>query len=160
VHNDFLNVYIQPDVCNGCAYCVAACPFGVITRSEMDGHAHKCTLCFDRQRDDLVPACAKACPTQSIQFGPIDELRARARQRVEELHKRGTSGAYLYGDNASDTYSALSSFYLLVDRPSVYGLPEQPFNPWLNMRGDYLRSVVSGLVLLAALLVMFLLLGH
>ncbi len=78
IHNEFGNVYIQPDICNGCAYCVAACPFGVITRSTIDGHAHKCTLCYDRQRDGLVPACAKACPTASIQFGPIEELRERA----------------------------------------------------------------------------------
>ena len=85
IHNEFGNVYIQPDICNGCAYCIAACPFGVITRSTIDGHAHKCTLCYDRQRDGLVPACAKACPTESIQFGPIDELRERARKRVEEL---------------------------------------------------------------------------
>ena len=110
---------------------MAACPFGVITRSEMDGHAHKCTLCFDRQRDDLVPAPREGCPTQSIQFGPI--INSPARQRVEDLHNRGVSDAYLYGDSASATYSALHSFYLLVDRPQVYGLPEQPFNPWLNM---------------------------
>ena len=100
VHNEFENVYIQPDICNGCAYCIAACPFGVITRSSFDGHAHKCTLCFDRQSDGLVPACAKACPTQSIQFGPIDELREKARKRVEELHRRGVPAAYLYGDDA------------------------------------------------------------
>ena len=85
IYNEFSNVYIQPDICNGCAYCIAACPFGVITRSHFDGHAHKCTLCYDRQRDGLVPACAKACPTASIQFGPIDELRERARRRVAEL---------------------------------------------------------------------------
>ena len=89
IYNEFGNVYIQHDICNGCAYCVAACPFGVIARSTLDGHAHKCTLCYDRQRDGLVPACAKACPTASIQFGPIDELRERARERVEELHRRG-----------------------------------------------------------------------
>ena len=98
IHNEFGNVYIQPDICNGCAYCIAACPFGVITRSTIDGHAHKCTLCYDRQTDGLVPACAKACPTESIQFGPIDELRERARKRVEELHERGVTDAYLYGD--------------------------------------------------------------
>ena len=98
IHNEFGNVYIQPDICNGCAYCIAACPFGVITRSTIDGHAHKCTLCYDRQSDGLVPACAKACPTESIQFGPIDELRERARKRVEDLHRRGVTDAYLYGD--------------------------------------------------------------
>src|SRR5690348_4624632 len=123
LHNEFDNVYIQPDICNGCAYCIAACPFGVITRASFDGHAHKCTLCYDRQRDGLVPACAKACPTASIQFGEIEELRQRARKRVEELHRRGVTGAHLYGDSPGRSYSGLNSFYLLVDRPSVYGLP-------------------------------------
>jgi len=152
IYNEFGNVYIQPDICNGCAYCIAACPFGVITRSTIDGHAHKCTLCFDRQRDGLVPACAKACPTESIQFGPVDELRERARNRVEDLHDRGVNDAYLYGERPSETYSGLNSFYLLVDRPSVYGLPETPVNPWLRMKGDYVRALVSGLVSLAVLL--------
>ena len=159
IHNEFENVYIQPDICNGCAYCIAACPFGVITRSTIDGHAHKCTLCYDRQRDGMVPACAKACPTESIQFGPIDELRERARRRVEDLHRRGVSDAYLYGDVAGESYSALNSFYLLVDRPSVYGLPERPVNPWLAMRGDYLRAVLGGLVSIGVLLAAMLLGG-
>ncbi len=152
IHNEFDNIYIQPDICNGCAYCIAACPFGVITRSTFDGHAHKCTLCFDRQADGMVPACAKACPTASIQFGPVEELRERARKRVEVLHERGVTDAYLYGDVPSETYSELNSFYLLVDRPSVYGLPDVPRNPWLEMRGDYVRAMVSGLVSLAVLL--------
>ena len=157
LHNEFENVYIQADICNGCSYCIAACPFGVITRASFDGHSHKCTLCYDRQKDGLVPACAKACPTASIQFGPLDELRKRARQRLETLHSRGETGAYLYGDRATDSYSALNSFYLLVDRPATYGLPEVPFNPWLHMKGDYLRSLLSGLVTLMVLLAVLLL---
>ena len=158
IQNEFENIYIQADICNGCSCCVAACPFGVITRSSMGGHSHKCTLCYDRQRDGLEPACAKACPTQSIHFGPVDELRKQARKRVEELHRRGVTQAYLYGDAATETYSEMHSFYLLVDRPSVYGLPDRPFNPWLNMAGDYTRSIVGGLAaIVALLLVVFLL---
>jgi formate dehydrogenase iron-sulfur subunit len=160
IHNEFHNVYIQADICNGCSYCVAACPFGVITRSTFDGHSHKCTLCYDRQRDGLVPACAKACPTQSIQFGPIETLRARAQKRVEDLHQRGVATAYLYGDTSSETYSSLNSFYLLVDRPAVYGLPEKPFNPWLHMGGDYVRALVGGLLAAAVLVGVFLSLGR
>ena len=159
VRTEFDTVVIQSDACNGCRDCIAACPFGVITRSTIDGHAHKCTLCYDRQRDGMVPACAKACPTESIQFGPIDELRERARRRVEDLHRRGVSDAYLYGDVAGESYSALNSFYLLVDRPSVYGLPERPVNPWLAMRGDYLRAVLGGLVSIGVLLAAMLLGG-
>jgi len=158
IHNDFENVYIQADICNGCSSCVAACPFGVITRSDMGGHSHKCTLCFDRQRDGLVPACAKACPTESIQYGPIEELRERAHKRVEELQERGVTKVQLYGDAATDTYSALHSFYLLLDKPSVYGLPDNPYNPWLNMMGDYARSVAGGFSAIVVLLVVVLLL--
>jgi formate dehydrogenase iron-sulfur subunit len=160
LHNEFENVYIQPDICNGCSYCVAACPFGVITRASFDGHSHKCTLCYDRQKDGLEPACAKACPTGSIQFGPLAELRERARRRVEELHRRGVPSAYLYGDAPTAAYSGLNSFYLLVDRPSVYGLPDEPFNPWLRMGGDYVRALAGALAAVAVLVAVFLLLGH
>ena len=145
-------VFLRASQINGCAYCIAACPFGVITRATLDGHAHKCTLCYDRQRDGLVPACAKACPTESIQFGPIDELRERARKRVEDLHRRGVKDAHLYGDVPGASYSELNSFYLLVDRPSVYGLPEMPVNPWLAMKGDYIRAVLGLLLSIAVLL--------
>ncbi len=158
IQNEFQNVYIQADICNGCSCCIAACPFGVITRSEMGGHSHKCTLCYDRQRDGLEPACAKACPTQSIQFGTVEELREKANKRVEELHQRGLPKAYLYGDTATDTYSEMHSFYLLLDKPSVYGLPDAPFNPWLHMMGDYVRSVAGGLAAIAVLLAVIFLL--
>ncbi|HZW29888.1 MAG TPA: 4Fe-4S dicluster domain-containing protein [Isosphaeraceae bacterium] len=160
IYNEFGNVYIQPDICNGCAYCIAACPFGVITRSEIDGHTHKCTLCYDRQRDGLVPACAKACPTASIQFGPVAELRERARRRVAELHARGVAEAYLYGDVPTASYSALNSFYLLVDRPATYGLPEPPVNPWLHMRGDYVRALAGALLAIAGFLAILFVGGH
>jgi formate dehydrogenase iron-sulfur subunit len=159
IYNEFANVYIQPDICNGCAYCVAACPFGVITRSHFSGHARKCTLCYDRQKDGLTPACAKACPTASIQFGPIDELRERAQKRAEELRGRGVVGAHVYGDVATETYTELHSFYLLVDQPEVYGLPKNPFNPWIHMKGDYLRTILMGALTFAALLAVFLFRG-
>jgi formate dehydrogenase iron-sulfur subunit len=158
VYNEFANVYVQNDICNGCGYCVAACPFGVVTRSLHDGHAHKCTLCYDRQADGLVPACAKACPTASIQFGPLTELRDRAKARAQELQAKGVP-AYLYGDIATATFTELNSFYLLVDTPEVYGLPRNPVNPWLHMRGDYIRSVGTGLVVVAVLILTFLFAG-
>ena len=130
VRTDFESVFVQSDVCNGCGYCVTACPFGVIDRREDDGRAWKCTLCYDRQSDGLQPACAKACPTDSIQFGDIDELRARAEERVRTLHDRGVPEAYLYGadeDNQPGT-DGLNAFFLLVDKPEVYNLPPDPIS--------------------------------
>ncbi len=160
IYNEFQNVYIQQDICNGCSYCIAACPFGVITRADgNDGLAHKCTLCYDRQKDGFVPACAKTCPTESIQFGPIEELRERGRKRVAELHRKGVTGAYLYGDQPTETYSDLNSFYLLIDSPATYGLPERPFNPWIHMKGDYLRACAGALLGIAVLLFAFLVRG-
>ena len=72
VRTEFGGVYIQPDVCNGCGYCVVSCPFGVPDRNPSDGRVFKCTFCYDRQRGGLEPACAKACPTGSIAFGQLE----------------------------------------------------------------------------------------
>jgi len=100
IHTEFDTVVIQQDICNGCRYCLAACPFGVPELSSTDGKAHKCTLCYDRLKDGLEPACAKDCPTASIQFSSIDELMERAGDRVSELQDRGVEDAYIYGDRA------------------------------------------------------------
>jgi formate dehydrogenase iron-sulfur subunit len=131
IRTEFDSVYIQPDVCNGCGYCMVACPFGVVERREDDGRAWKCTLCYDRLKDDMTPACAKHCPTQSIQFGDLDELRERAQRRVEKLHEAGVSDAYLYGVDAKNQpgTGGLNAFFLLVDRPEVYNLPPDPVVP-------------------------------
>ncbi|HZR50003.1 MAG TPA: 4Fe-4S dicluster domain-containing protein [Streptosporangiaceae bacterium] len=123
---EFGTVVVQDDVCNGCGYCVTACPFGVIARREQDGGAHKCTLCYDRLSTGMEPACAKACPTDSIQFGPLDELRERARLRVSDLHDAGQDKARLYLDDPSDGIGGGGAFFLLLDEPEVYGLPPDP----------------------------------
>jgi len=128
VRTEFDTVYVQPDICNGCGMCVSACPFGVIDRREDDGRAWKCTMCYDRQRDGFTPACAQACPTESIQYGDIDELIGKAQQRVDTLHDQGVGEAYLYGadaDNQPGT-NGLNAFFLLVDEPEVYNLPPDP----------------------------------
>ncbi len=126
MRTEFGTVVVQEDVCNGCGYCVPACPFGVIDRREDDGRAWKCTLCYDRIGDGLEPACAKACPTQSIQFGPVDELRERAQQRVGELQAAGETGARLYLEDPDDGIGGGGAFFLLLDEPEVYGLPPDP----------------------------------
>jgi formate dehydrogenase iron-sulfur subunit len=126
MRTEFGTVVVQSDICNGCGYCISACPFGVIDRREGDGRAWKCTLCYDRLGAGQEPACAKACPTQSIQFGPVDELRERARLRVTELQAAGESGAQLYLDDPADGIGGGGAFFLLLDEPEVYGLPPDP----------------------------------
>ena len=126
---EFGTVVVQQDICNGCGYCVSACPYGVIDRREDDGRAWKCTLCYDRLHDGLEPACAKACPTNSIQFGDLDELRVRAAERVEQLHANGVPEARLYGEDPTDGVGGNGAFFLLLDEPEVYGLPPDPVVP-------------------------------
>jgi formate dehydrogenase iron-sulfur subunit len=123
---EFGTVVVQEDICNGCGYCVPACPYGVIDQREDDGRVFKCTLCYDRTLDGLMPACATACPTQSIQFGDLDELQARADARLAALQEKGVEGARLYGRDEDDGVGGAGAFFLLLDEPEVYGLPPDP----------------------------------
>jgi formate dehydrogenase iron-sulfur subunit len=123
---EFGTVVVQEDICNGCGYCVPACPYGVIEQRPADGRAFKCTMCYDRLGTGLEPACAKACPTDSIQFGPLDELRERAALRVDQLHEAGVTDARLYGHDPDDGVGGDGAFFLLLDEPEVYGLPPDP----------------------------------
>jgi formate dehydrogenase iron-sulfur subunit len=130
---EFDTVVVQQDVCNGCGYCVPACPFGVVDLSKADGKAHKCTLCYDRLKGGLEPACAKSCPTDSINFNELSVLQDMAEKRVEQLHERGVASAYLYGapgqPGATGDMQYLNSFFLLTERPEVYNLPAAPTRP-------------------------------
>jgi formate dehydrogenase iron-sulfur subunit len=154
VRTEFDTVYVQPDVCNGCGYCVVTCPFGVIDRREDDGRAWKCTLCYDRLKADMQPACAKACPTDSIRYGDLDELRSIAEARVERLHENGVTEAYLYGaDPASQPGTeGLNAFFLLVDKPEAYNLPPDPVVPTKRVK-DTWRSFAFAAIGMAAVAV-------
>jgi formate dehydrogenase iron-sulfur subunit len=143
---EYGTVVVQEDVCNGCGYCVPACPFGVLDKRHIarhwgdpppeilglqlgkseDGRVWKCTLCYDRLKGGHEPACAKACPTDSIQFGPLDELRERASKRLEKLQAEDWNGARLYGHDPDDGVGGFGAFFLLLDEPEVYGLPPDP----------------------------------
>jgi formate dehydrogenase iron-sulfur subunit len=146
---EFGSVVVQQDICNGCGYCVSACPYGVIAKREGDGRAFKCTLCYDRLGAGQEPACAKACPTDSIQFGPLDELRERAHQRVERLHEQGIDEARLYGADPNDGVGGDGAFFLLLDDPEVYGLPPDPVVTTRDLPSMW-RHVGAAAVTLAA----------
>lgn len=144
IRTEYDTVYVQQDICNGCGYCIVACPFGVIARDEQgDRQAHKCTLCYDRLKDGMEPACAQACPTDSIQFGELTQLKARARNRLWELHERGVDEAILYGEDETVLEGGLHSFFLLLDRPEVYNLPAQPARPSKNIAPASFWTIVA-----------------
>jgi len=144
---EFGTVVVQEDICNGCGYCVPACPFGVLDKRHLprspqdaplalpllgkkeDGRVWKCTLCYDRLKGGHEPACAKACPTKSIQFGPLEELRTRADERLAKLQAQGWNGAQLYLRDPDDGVGGGGAFFLLLDEPEVYGLPPDPVVP-------------------------------
>jgi len=148
IRTEFDTVYVQQDICNGCGYCVVACPFGVIARDQYGDHkAHKCTLCYDRLKEGFEPACAKACPTDSIQFGEVEQLKIQARERLGILHERGVKEAQLYGVDDNILDGGLNSFFLLLDQPEVYNLPQNPQRPSNNVIPASLWTIVAAAVM-------------
>jgi formate dehydrogenase iron-sulfur subunit len=145
IRTEFDTVVIQSNTCNGCRDCIAACPFGVIDINPVSNTAQKCTLCYDRLQGGMEPACSKACPTKSIQFGTIADLRERAKRRVDQLHAAGESRAYLYGAD-EQMLGGLNSFYLLVDKPDVYGLPPDPKMPTRNLVPGSVFAVLGAIM--------------
>jgi formate dehydrogenase iron-sulfur subunit len=184
---EFGTVVVQDDICNGCGYCVAACPFGVIERRRGDeGHekgaqshgitirgsqdrshrnpashastngevknvgiAQKCTLCYDRIGDGQTPACAQACPTTSIRFGDLADMRAAASERVAALHALGYAEARLYGADPNDGVGGTGSVFLLLDEPEVYGLPPDPKVTTADLPDMFRKAGYAGLAMLA-----------
>ncbi|MEU3985546.1 4Fe-4S dicluster domain-containing protein [Streptomyces sp. NPDC026672] len=146
---EFGTVVVQEDICNGCGYCVPACPYGVIEQREGDGRAFKCTLCYDRLGAGQEPACAKACPTESIQFGPLDELRDRAAARVSQLQDEGVPGARLYGHDPEDGVGGDGAFFLLLAEPEAYGLPPDPQVTTRDLPAMWKHAGAAALSLLA-----------
>ena len=146
---------IQPDICNGCAYCVVSCPFGVVQKNEEDGRAFKCTFCSDRQKAGLKPACAKACPTESIKFGELSELRAEARGRLDVLKSRGVEDAVIY-DPVDTSVKGIHALFLLRGNPRAYNLPPQPEVPTVYARKGWRSAAVAAGAMLGVTLLAFL----
>jgi formate dehydrogenase iron-sulfur subunit len=149
-------VLVQQDVCNGCGYCIPACPYGVIDQRPGDGRAFKCTMCHDRLGAGLMPACATACPTESIQFGPLDELRERADERLRVLQQRGETGARLYGHDPDDGVGGDGAFFLLLDEPEAYGLPPDPVVTTRDLPSMWRHAAAAALTVAATVAAGFL----
>ncbi|MGE3277654.1 MAG: 4Fe-4S dicluster domain-containing protein [Vicinamibacterales bacterium] len=154
VRTEFGGVFVQPDVCNGCSYCVVACPFGVVQRNEADGRAFKCTFCYDRQKDGLQPACAQACPTESIKFGELEDLRLRAHERTGELRARGVEDATVW-DPIDTSVQGTHAIFVVRGDPRSYNLPPNPEVPTVYLRGAWLSAAVGAGLMLAGALAAF-----
>jgi formate dehydrogenase iron-sulfur subunit len=155
VRTEFGGVFVQPDVCNGCGYCVTACPFGVVERNQKDGRAFKCTFCYDRQKVGLEPACAKACPTKSIKFGEIEDLRHEADNRVQELQGRGMNDALLY-DPTQTSVGGVHAMFIVRGDPRAYNLPPAPEVPTIYLKKGWTSSAIAAALLLGGTLAAFL----
>lgn len=154
VRTEFGGVYIQPDVCNGCSYCVVACPFGVVERDDDDGRAFKCTFCYDRQKEGLWPACATACPTESIKFGKLEDLQEAANERMTELKHLGFNDVQLY--DAKDTsVGGTHAIFITRGDPRTYNLPPQPEVPTVYLRRGWISTAISGALMVATALLAF-----
>ncbi|MBO0683887.1 MAG: 4Fe-4S dicluster domain-containing protein [Candidatus Dormibacteraeota bacterium] len=154
IRTEFDTVYIQQPVCNGCRNCIAACPYDVIGFNDQTGTAGKCTLCYDRLQGGMQPACAKACPTQSIQFGPLADLHQTADARLESLQSQGLTQARLYGRDTT-AYGGLNAFFLLMGEPETYKLPAEQSTglPSRNNLGGYLTGLVTAALAVVGALV-------
>ena len=155
VRTEFGGVFVQPDICNGCSYCTVACPFGVIEKNPSDGRAFKCTFCYDRQKVGLIPACAKVCPTESIKFGDLSELRLTAQERVEELHSRGMEDAQVY-DPQETSVRGTHAFFIIRGDARTYNLPLAPEVPTTYLKAGWRSAAIGSAALLAGSLLAFL----
>jgi formate dehydrogenase iron-sulfur subunit len=156
IRTEFGGVFLQPDICNGCAYCVVACPFGVVQKDEEDGRAFKCTFCTDRQKAGMEPACAKACPTQSIKFGVLEDLEREADARMQVLRDRGMHDATFY--NPVDTsVKGIHAMFILRGEPETYNLPPKPEVPSIYLKDGWKSAAFEAVAMVAAVATSFLL---
>ncbi|WP_019850294.1 4Fe-4S dicluster domain-containing protein [Desulfitobacterium sp. PCE1] len=74
------------DKCIGCKYCIWNCPYGAPQFIEESGIVGKCDSCKGLRDSGENPACVDACIMRCLEFGDLDELKAKYGDRfVQEL---------------------------------------------------------------------------
>jgi len=151
-------VVVDQDTCVGCGYCVQNCPFDVIQLKNYKDEngkeyrkAHKCTMCTDRLDEGLQPACVTTCHTGAMEFGEKDDVIRKAEKRVNEIKERYPNAMVYNPKGVGGTHT----IYVLAEKPSVYGLPENPKVPtsavlWKDYAQPIGKAMVGGVAMALA----------
>ncbi|QED49785.1 4Fe-4S dicluster domain-containing protein [Cytobacillus dafuensis] len=128
-HTKFGSVVVDADKCVGCGYCVNNCQFGVIQlatyvddKGKEYRKAQKCDLCTGRLEEGLRPACVTSCHTNCLVYDEKEKVLAEAEKRLAKIKERFPN-ANIYNPPG---IKGTTTVYLLADKPTVYGLPEDP----------------------------------
>jgi formate dehydrogenase iron-sulfur subunit len=118
-------VLYNPNICLGCRYCMVACPFQIPAyeyQSPLRPRVRKCEFCSNRvEGTGANPACAAACPTEALVFGPRGALLTLARDRIQKKPDRYLD--HIYGEREAGG----TSWLYLSGRPrGEIGLVEVP----------------------------------
>ncbi len=148
-HTETGSVAINGELCIGCNYCAANCPFKAISFDRHSNYPVKCTMCLDRTINDFEPACVKACPTGAIMYDNRNELINKATDRVAELQSKGNSKARVYG---LDEVGGTGTMFVLEDEPEHYNLP---LDPQVSLRARIWNVIFKPLRVLVVLAVSF-----
>ncbi|MBW1730775.1 MAG: 4Fe-4S dicluster domain-containing protein [Deltaproteobacteria bacterium] len=92
---------------------IEACPFNIPRAQKGTGYLAKCTMCFERVYNGLLPACVKTCPTGAMNFGDRDKMVELAKARFQEAKAK-------YPNATLTGIEDLRVFYLLADKPEKY----------------------------------------
>jgi formate dehydrogenase iron-sulfur subunit len=90
-----------------------ACPYDIPRYLPGTGIMAKCTMCFDRIKEGMLPACVKTCPTGAMSFGDREEILKKANKRLEEVQG-------IYKDAMLANPEDVRVIYLLADDPKKY----------------------------------------
>ncbi|WP_028575466.1 4Fe-4S dicluster domain-containing protein, partial [Desulfonatronovibrio hydrogenovorans] len=90
-----------------------SCPYDIPRENEKSLIMSKCDMCNDRVTNGLVPACVKSCPTGTMHFGDLDDMKQLAEERLAEVKK-------IYPNAVLGDPNAVRVIYLFHERPNQF----------------------------------------